>query len=569
MKDQRSASQILFGYLPEQTVDLRGRVWKVREWRNPVTQNVDPAALRTELARVVAPWAAENQDSGYLRDVRQGREIVVLSLSKENGVSVTSFPDVWMCRTCRRIATSAVERCKCGSHRFGQLPFVHYHADCGALRAPFIRRCPQHHDVRVSLPGTASAAEIVFDCPICHTEIRKGFGFPKCQCGQGTMSTNVHRAASVYTPRTIVVVNPPSPEKVRRLTAAGGPSRALSWVLDGMKTERVEDVGVTRDGLRQQLLDTGIEPHVVEAMLQQAVSHGGVEEEAGEVNLRQDRLEAAQLEAVTLALALSESRIRREHLAEGTPEDSELGKLYRSGYPAAFSLARLHSIELVDAFPVLTGNFGYTRGPSTPGASHLVPFRDKRGRYVVYGEVQRTEALLVRLQPQRVATWIEAQGFDLPDWSDDRTARLAILAASELPAPGATPGGATVGSSVLTLVHSFSHRFIRRIAVLSGIDRNALSELLVPLHLGFFVYAAARGDFVLGGLQAVFETELDKLLKDFVAADHRCPLDPGCKREGGACVACLHIGEPSCRYFNGFLDRRTLNGPLGYVRGLG
>jgi hypothetical protein len=102
--------------------------------------------------------------------------------------------------------------------------------------------------------------------------------------------------------------------------------------------------------------------------------------------------------------------------------------------------------------------------------------------------------------------------------------------------------------------------------VFAGIDRNALSELLVPHHLAFVVYAAARGDFVLGGLQAVFETELHHLLRDIVLGDHRCALDPGCKHSGGACMACLHIGEPSCRYFNQFLDRRTLFGDAGYLQ---
>jgi len=114
-------------------------------------------------------------------------------------------------------------------------------------------------------------------------------------------------------------------------------------------------------------------------------------------------------------------------------------------------------------------------------------------------------------------------------------------------------------------VHSYAHRFIRLAAVYAGIDRNALSELLVPLHLGFYVYSASSGDFVLGGLQAVFESDLHGLLAAVVQDEHRCPLDPGCLHSGGACMACLHLGEPSCRYYNRFLDRSTLNGLGGYL----
>jgi hypothetical protein len=116
------------------------------------------------------------------------------------------------------------------------------------------------------------------------------------------------------------------------------------------------------------------------------------------------------------------------------------------------------------------------------------------------------------------------------------------------------------------MIHSLAHRTIRLLAVHAGIERNSLSELLVPSHLGFYLYASARGDFVLGGLQAVFESELDTFLKVLLHDEHRCALDPGCERGGAACTACLHIGEPSCRLYNAQLSRTTLFGPEGYLR---
>jgi hypothetical protein len=79
------------------------------------------------------------------------------------------------------------------------------------------------------------------------------------------------------------------------------------------------------------------------------------------------------------------------------------------------------------------------------------------------------------------------------------------------------------------------------------------------------MYAAARGDFVLGGLQALYETELDRVLDSVSRGEQRCALDPACTTEGAACAVCLHLGEPSCRYFNRFLDRRVLFGRDGYL----
>jgi hypothetical protein len=88
--------------------------------------------------------------------------------------------------------------------------------------------------------------------------------------------------------------------------------------------------------------------------------------------------------------------------------------------------------------------------------------------------------------------------------------------------------------------------------------------LLVPMSWGFFMYAAARVDFVLGGLQALFETELNSLLAGIVDGERRCPLDPGCSRGSGVCSACLHVGEPTCRAFNTYLDRSVLFADGGF-----
>ena len=52
MREHRSGSQILFGYLPDQTVDLSGGVWRVKKWNQPVALQVDDALLRDELERL-------------------------------------------------------------------------------------------------------------------------------------------------------------------------------------------------------------------------------------------------------------------------------------------------------------------------------------------------------------------------------------------------------------------------------------------------------------------------------------------------------------------------------------
>lgn len=421
--------------------------------------------------------------------------------------------------------------------------------------------------MRIVFPGTSSATEIRFECPLCDRELRKGFGHVPCDCGQGNLTFQPHRASSVYTPRNVVIVNPPSRERIRAIAEAGGPPKALSWVVDGMKTKTVEEVPASRETLRRQLEAQGLSPEIIDKMLDIAGTEPGALQ-GEDIVLPSGLREDAEAQAVTIALATMESRIRIDDLVAATNPSSELGLLYRVRYAHALRSAGLCAVDLIERFPVLTGHFGYTRGDHDPGKGRLVPYKGRHGQgYKVYADIAETEALFVRLDPMRVAKWLSDAGHALADWHDEKTARSAILEAARLPSSTDDRDG-SVGSSLFELVHSYAHRFLRISAVHAGIDRNALSELLVPLHLGFFIYAAARGDFVLGGLQAVFETELHRLLDAVVYDEHRCALDPGCSDSGAACMACLHVGEPSCRYFNRYLSRLTLFGQHGYLRSL-
>lgn len=568
MKAKRGVSQILFGFLPEQTVDLNNRVWKVREWAEPSYRQVDDAALRRALVRAATPWAQAAKDSGLTADLMSGRDIEVLTLNLGAGVRVDSFPRLWWCRSCGRTSNSADAVCKCGKRLWAQLHFVGYH-ECGRIQEPFLRRCQQHNDVALRLPDTASAAEIRLECPVCGTLIQKGLGMPACQCGQGRITYNVHRAAAVYSPRTVVIINVASQAQGDALKAGGGGTRALAWVLDGMEARRATDVGLTRTVFVQQLLGQGILAELATKMADLAEAEGqftGGSRDDIEGLPSSARVEAER-EAVEIALATDPGRTRTGDLIALTEPETERGRLYRSQYPEALSAAGLCEVELLDRFPVLTGSFAYTRGDAGPGRSTLIPYKSRSGKYCVYADIAETEALFLRLNPRLVARWLRLRGFDLGEFGDDREARLAILANAAIPVAGTDQPQPTVGSEVLKLIHTYAHRFIRRAAMFAGIDRNGLAEFLVPLHLGFFVYATNRGDFVMGGLQAVFESELADLLIDTVTSEHRCPLDPGCSHAGGACAACLHLGEPSCRWYNGYLDRRVLAGPTGYLQG--
>jgi hypothetical protein len=569
----RSGSQILRTFLPAQTVDLRGDIYRVDEWSAPSPIEVDSDLVRWSLINEIGAWTANDKDSGMAADLLRKVPVEVVELDERRGVTVERYPRVWLCRTCKRIGKSEEARCKCGKKAWGQLHFVGVH-ECGAIAEPWIKRCPQHDDVQLVTPKSAKAADIKFVCPTCRVETMPGLGFGrKCACGDGTVRWNVHKARMVYVPRGMVLINPPRPEHRENLKLAGGYRKALIWVVEGLTAARPADVAAkpTRKELVDQLISGNMSPEIAEQMATFAEQAGQLAE-AGDHPvdlLSQTRRDEAERGAFDIAMALAESRTPTTKLHAPEPGDP-LESRYRDAYPPALHRAGLDGLDLVDRFPVLNAMYGYTRGEDDPSKCRLVPFRRKRGGYRLYGNLAETEAFLIRLDPVRVATWLSNRGHRLVGWTPESTdpfaARVAILESAVIPTKRDDPKVESTGTDLLKLIHTYAHRFIRQTAVFAGIERDALSEYLVPGHLGFFVYAAARGDFVLGGMQAVFESNLDDLLTAFVEAEHRCPLDPGCSMGSGACSACVHVGEPSCRFFNRFLDRGALFGKDGYLR---
>lgn len=560
MRVMRSGSQILFGHLPEQTVDADGGIWKVRRWNNPRHESaIDSAALREELLRAAYPWSENGADGGFVADLHAHRVVKVKSLNREEGIWCEPFPRLYLCGVCKRLHDHPHARCECGStRRKGQLPFVGYHDACGAIKTPYVRKCPKHNQRAVRFPGTASASELVFYCPVCNDVIHRGFG-AACDCERGgTLKFTVHRSGVVYKPRSVVVINPPRREILNQVESAGGGERAFEWVIEGMMGEKITDAPAasSADTIRRMLKDRGFDQATIEAMVAAMPATNPREEPSNAISA--EVLSIAQREAKQIALATFESRLTVQKMSERV-SSAKLKSLYVEKYPESMNRAGLDRIELIDKFPVLTAQFGYTRGETTAGACHLRTYRESNGEYSVYGDLAQTEALFIRLSPRKVHRWMRLRGFSLQDAKSDKEAQLAILEICN-PQLGDQPTGA-----ITTLVHSYAHAFIRQAAVYSGIERDSLSELILPNLLGFFVYAAARGDFVLGGLQALFETDLNSLLDTITSHEHRCALDPGCADNGAACAVCLHLGEPSCRMFNTQLSRDVLAGESGYL----
>src|SRR5580698_6501421 len=97
----RSGSQILRTFLPQQTADLKGGIYKVTEWSSAIPITVDQDMLSVRLLREIAPWTRAQSDNGFAGDLRRGANVEVVELDDRHGVAVERFPEVWLRRVCR------------------------------------------------------------------------------------------------------------------------------------------------------------------------------------------------------------------------------------------------------------------------------------------------------------------------------------------------------------------------------------------------------------------------------------------------------------------------------------
>lgn len=113
---------------------------------------------------------------------------------------------------------------------------------------------------------------------------------------------------------------------------------------------------------------------------------------------------------------------------------------------------------------------------------------------------------------------------------------------------------------VFGLLHSLSHLCVRQAALLCGLERNSLSEYLIPKALSISIYPNNRFGATIGALTALFEQTLQHWISAIRGAKN-CVYDPVCHdHHGGNCHACTHLAETSCRFFNLNLSRAFLFG---------
>jgi Zn-finger nucleic acid-binding protein len=545
-------------------------------------------------------------------------------------VHYSLWPTVFQCRLCGKVhyyqllakLKEVNDRLRCRSCRIDgtlvQIPYAYIH-ECGRKEST---RIP-HHDIThdIQLIDRGSFADSFWRCHTCgrplQTRAREGLGFRQCPGCHGKLQRGVLLEDSrVHYSHTLPLVEAESAaldhwkENDRfddfLLAAVIGIDRyRRADLLDLARSK--EALGVETPELRAMrrlLLESGtMSPEAVEDLVKQSLKQASADpwreytdalrpmrDIAPAVSWRESR---QTVEYVFVRDDPTMSTITLEELTrESRGTDNPTAERREQEIRLASSLGLL-DLAVVEALPILLAGYGYTRQYQSPAigsadgedagtAVALVPFPGKDGKIPILAASNTTEALLFRLDPWRMAAFLQRNlAMTIPDrvLATEATLRAWLLALAEpLLAHGEShleltsweveqavavdPPSALMFAVQHTIAHVMkvtAHQYV-------GIDVDALAEYLFPAHLAGALYVSAHVSFTLGGIDSVFRSNLGQWLGS--ARDHAavCSFDPICGDEGGACLACLYQ-KFGCAYFNRSLSRSLLFG--GHLRGMG
>lgn len=593
LKQTRGKQQILFNHLPGKTFDFEkvGVISRVDSVSGDERSDINTDYIMQSVAEEAMTWLGPVRPELPDAILRSPGRFVFLDPRR---VEAVMFPTVFWCRygcelvlECRPDHVPTSTQCpSCHKHTLVQMPFVCVH-NCGSLRPLTPPTCPTCHSNRnmAFRRRGEGASGVLWRCKTCNQNVDYPRVCPDCSFSDPSrgitriMSVDPHRAGRTHYAHSVVTLNQPGPDMKRVLDTAGwemaasarfaglscmiGISHLSEWAAH-MATHEVPDADVSSltdselKELLQQLQNGEIAPTEMNARVQEKMSQKQQQRSA----LSPSSL-VQQLRAETGIDGSVWERAGREVL--------EAVSLREHSVPASQSVSHLPSmgiaeVSLVRDFPVTTAVYGYTRCDPRPGYAHLRPFppdRDHGNRFPIYTDVVEADAILIRLDPSKVAAWLTSLGYApaLPPAGNGEIANRVypVSLFDGVQFRETIDQNQPEARLVFGALHTLSHIAVRQASLLCGLDRNSLSEYVLPRALTVCVFCNHRFGATIGALTSLFEDSLDDWLGE-VKESYHCVYDPVCQSQTGTCHACTHLPETSCRFFNLNLGRQFLFG---------
>jgi hypothetical protein len=459
---------------------------------------------------------------------------------------------------------------KCHIGKLTQLNWIKIHR-CGALKAltpPYqCERCHSQNDWALDLRGGTTIQNAVWICRKCNfsTGVRAGY-CNECNWTQ-PINGNSHpklmdiepgRSHKTFYPHYVILLNVPTKNIEGFLKLENWPqvAAAIYFELPELNGRGLVDlvrpkgdffydieffrragITITEDQMKKLHDDQSIEPKKIAQL---------ISEKTGLDPLTFIQSSQEMLDSI---LVLDSKDAKKAIIPE--PLRNKMG---------------IFDITLINDFPIIIATFGFSRADTRPNYCRINTFPvdpDLDGKNPIFLDSTQADAIVIRLDPLKVISWLEQNGYspDIPRGTDDHLLRKAYFCRlfNDVNYRNSITVDNAEARMVFGLLHTLSHLFIRRAALLSGLDNTSITEYVIPRSLTIVIYGNHRFSSSIGALISLFEDSLEELLNN-VLDSHHCVYDPVCNRHGSSCHACTQLAETSCRFFNQNLGRSYLFG---------
>ncbi len=610
---KRGVSQALYKYLPESWIDfpVRGEerynyIAHVNRWNSEKVDGVNKRRLiRVVNQAVQAFGSAGDTDtpientSGFGTGLTPENSDILIPKhnAEERGIVAEISPLTFYCPKCHKVyqfkdtATyRRLKKCRACHVELKQLRQI-YFCKCGFAtdRHPvYCKRC-QSSD---SIYWSGKLGDYNFRCKKCSDKIPL---VKKCeQCGTLLTPKNALDPSQyfAYSLNLIDIINE-TVEKFLSDTDYGALLTVACWIgiIDEKELREIINNGISADPETFQkiydenynmFIEAGLDPYSAANAANATANKKCGSRYIKIINDLRSKIFTSPESLTKVSEAILEYLFVKELEDSSTLDDAEniSQMLNTNANPAEFKLLAekrgIKSVQVCGNIPFVSCSYGYTREKSEPGDGVVLhAFREEHnGRKNVYATKLNTEGILFEFDRVKILRWLEKNNYvetdDLPDLTDENDVKLWFVNNVK---PELIRAFSKIDSNnsptyyVYNLLHTLSHLLIRSAAGMCGLDKNSISEYILPSIPGILIYCQNSQGFNLGALFNIFEAYFDKWINNAYTGAQKCIFDPVCAERYKACTGCLYLNEISCQHFNHDLDRTLIIGSVDRTTG--
>lgn len=605
---KRGVSQSLYKYLPESWIDfsVRGEerynyIAHVTRWNSEKLDGINKRRLiRVVNQAIEAFGTAAGEGATISNTAGYGNGLTLENCtvlnpkhdSDERGVVAEISPLTFYCPSCHKVyqfkdseAYQKYKKCRLCHAELKQMRQI-YFCKCGFAtdKHPVYCRTCKSSD---SIYWSGKLNDYNFRCKKCGNKIPM---FKKCdQCGT-RLSPKIALDPSQYFAYSISLIDiiDENVEKFISDTDYGAILTVACWLGKITRSELDEVIanGITSDPEAYQkkyddsynmFIAAGLDPASAANAASAVANKDCGSKYLAIVNDLKAKIFTSPESLAKVSEAILEYMFVKEIEDKSSLDDAEdiSRMLNTNANPEEFKkLAEkraISSVEVCGNIPFVSCSYGYTREKSEPGdGAVLRAFKEEHnGVKNIYATKLNTEGVLFEFDRVKILKWLDKNSYvshdELPDFNDENAVKLWFVnnVRPELIKPFSKIDPAEAATYyIYNLIHTLSHLLIRSAASMCGLDKNSISEYILPSIPGVLVYCQNSQGFNLGALFNIFEAYFDKWLDSAYQGAQKCIFDPICASRYKACTGCLFLNEVSCQHFNHDLDRTLIIGSV-------